>query len=47
MLVVLPQAPGLNLVKEKAVIEQAVALLDPPLLMHLLDGAVTRASPMC
>ena len=43
MLVVLPQAPDLNLVKERAVIEQAVALLDPPLLMHVLDGTVTRA----
>ncbi len=42
-LVVLPRAPDLNLVKERAVIAQAVALLDPPLLMHVLDGIVTRA----
>lgn len=43
MLLVLPKALDLNLVKERAVIEQAVQPLDEVLSVHVLDGVVTRA----
>lgn len=43
MLVVLPKAADLNLVKERAVIEQAVAPLENELALNVLDGVVTRA----
>ncbi|MGC8782169.1 MAG: CHAT domain-containing protein [Anaerolineae bacterium] len=43
MLVVLPRAADLNLVKERAVIEQAVSLLEKEIALNVLDGAVTRA----
>lgn len=43
MLLVLPTAADLNLVKERAVIEQAVIPLDDVLRLRVLDGIVTRA----
>lgn len=42
ILLVLPNAPGLNLVKERAVIEQALVPLDHALKLDVLDGIVTR-----
>lgn len=43
MLLVLPKAADLNLVKERAVIEQAVVPLDDVLKLKVVDGIVTRA----
>lgn len=42
MLLVLPQAADLNLVKERAVIEQALIPLNDALRLRVLDGVVTR-----
>ena len=43
LLLVLPQAPDLNLIKERAVIEQAVLPLEDALRVQVLDGIVTRS----
>ncbi len=43
MLLVLPKSPELNLIKERAVIEQALAPLEKAVALHTLDGIVTRA----
>lgn len=42
MLVVLPRAADLNLVKERALIEQAIGPLEKELSLTVLDGTVTR-----
>ena len=42
VLLVLPEAPDLNLAKERAVIEQALVPLDGALRLDVLDGIVTR-----
>ncbi len=43
MLLVLPKSADLNLVKERAVIEQAISPLEEIIALDTLDGAVTRA----
>ncbi len=43
MLLILPKSADLNLVKERAVIEQAVVSLDDVLKLKVVDGTVTRA----
>jgi CHAT domain len=43
MLLVLPQVPDLNLTQERALIEEAIRPLQDIVLLHVLEGSVTRS----